>query len=149
MNLSEKIDYESGLSKASHSLVDDKIMNIYDRTLDKLDSLGVAWDPKKLKLRNMRRFLDETENINGTVSGKILKRFKVEMTLRKEKLAFALDKKYHLKKFDREIYQTLIAGTNLDKNRPLSTGRKLNAIENGGDLIVAPVFKKELDTNIN
>lgn len=108
----------------------------------------MAWDPKRIKNRNMRRLLDETEHLNGAASGKILKRFQIEMTLRKEKLAFALDKKYHLKKFNPEIYRTLIAGTHLDKSRSATTkAGKMSAIENGGDIIIAPVMKKELEAN--
>jgi hypothetical protein len=77
--------------------MDEGIMKIYDKTMRRLDHLGVSWDPKDLERREIIKLLNDTEKLNGTVSEMILKRFKAEMTLRKEKLAFTLDKVYHLK----------------------------------------------------
>lgn len=74
-------------------------MTICEKTLDKLDGMGIGWDPKKLKKRRLMLMLNDIERINDTVSSMVIRRFNMEMTLRREKLAFAMDKKYQLKKF--------------------------------------------------
>ena len=80
----------SHMSFYSHS---DQIVN------QVLDELGVGWDPKQVKKRKLMHMLNDIEKLNGSVSSMIIRRFNMEMTLRRERLAFAMDKKYHLKKF--------------------------------------------------
>jgi hypothetical protein len=46
----------------------------------------------------MMHMLNDIEKLNGTVSSMIIRRFNLEMTLRREKLAFAMDKKYQLRR---------------------------------------------------
>ncbi len=82
----------------------------------------------------------------------ILKRFKNEMVLRKEKLAFALDKVYHLKHINRSIYYDLVEGTTLDRHKPVrnslmrpkTTKNAKGFHEVMGDLIISPVMPKEI-----
>ena len=124
MELSQNFDEEKQISVASHNLLDEKIMNVYDKTLDKMETLGVGWDPKKIKKRKMMIMLNDIEKLNGSVSSMVMNRFNLEMTLRREKLAFSMDKKYNLKRFQPEVYKTLATGTMLDPNlkRPLTSG---------------------------
>jgi hypothetical protein len=77
--------------------MDKGIMKVYDRTINKLDKIGVAKNKDEIEKMKILELLNDTDKLNGTVSSMILKRFKHEMVLRKEKLAFALDKVYHLK----------------------------------------------------
>jgi len=91
----------------SHKLVDEKVVTLCDKTLDKLDELGVGWDPKQVKKRKLMHMLNDIEKLNGSVSSMIIRRFNMEMTLLRERLAFAMDKKYHLKKFQPEVYHNL------------------------------------------
>ena len=130
-------------------------MTICDKTLDKLDNLGVGWDPKALKKRKLMHMLNDIEKMNGSVSSMIIRRFNMEMTLRREKLAFAMDKKYHLRRFQPGVYNTLAEGTMLDEKlkRPLTSGisseitakRNTNSLTvRGRDLFISPLLKKEL-----
>ncbi len=139
----------------SHKLVDEKVVALCDKTLDKLDELGVGWDPKQVKKRKLMLMLNDIEKLNGSVSSMIIRRFNMEMTLRREKLAFAMDKKYHLKRFQPEVYRTLAEGTMLDASlkRPLTSGisstirgsRHNNSMSmRGKDIVISPILKKEL-----
>ncbi len=80
---------------------------MYDKTLNKLDRLGVSWDREKLKLRRMHELLDSTKKLNVTVSNTVLRKFKHEMSLRKEKLAFLMDKVYFITKHEKDVYNSL------------------------------------------
>lgn len=84
----------------------------------------------------------------------ILKRFKHEMVLRKEKLAFALDKVYHIKHMDPSIYNDLVEGTTLGKDRNMHNAMRPKTTKNAkgfqeimGDLIISPVMPKEISTH--
>ena len=107
MDLSDNFDQAKGLSATTHSLLDEGIMDVYDRTLDKLEKLGVAWDPKRLKLRGLKNMLDETHRLNSNLSNAVLSKFRLEMNLRREKLAFLMDKVYYIKKHEKEVYNSL------------------------------------------
>ena len=134
--------------------MDEGIMKLYDRTINKMDKIGVAKTEEEMEKREIIDLLNDTEKLNGTVSGMILKRFKHEMVLRKEKLAFALDKVYHLKHIDPSIYYDLAEGTTLGKDsslrnsmRPKTTKNAKGFRESMGDLIISPVMPKEITTN--
>jgi len=99
IELSQNFDEEKEISIASHNMLDEKIMNVYDKTLDKMETMGVGWDPKKVKKRKLMNMLNDIEKLNGSVSSMVMNRFNLEMTLRREKLAFSMDKKYNLKRF--------------------------------------------------
>ena len=60
MNLSQNFDKAHNLTEITNELLDEGIMTIYDKTLDKLDEIGVSWEAKKLKRRNMIQLLDRT-----------------------------------------------------------------------------------------
>jgi hypothetical protein len=137
--------------------LDEKVVTIAERTLDKLDNLGVGWDPKTLKKRKLMLMLNDIEKMNGSVSNMIIRRFNLEMTLRREKLAFAMDKKYHLRRFQPGVYNTLAEGTMLDSKlkRPLTSGivdgvgrssqrNNHSMTMRGKDLVISPILKKEL-----
>jgi hypothetical protein len=47
------LDKAHELTEITNELLDEGIMTIYDKTMDKLDEIGVSWDAKKLKRRNM------------------------------------------------------------------------------------------------
>ena len=129
-------------------------MKLYDRTINKMDRIGVSKTKEELEKREILELLNDTEKLNGTVSGMILKRFKHEMVLRKEKLAFALDKKYHLKHMDPSIYNDLVEGTTLGKEKSLRNSMRPKTTKNAkgfretmGDLIISPVMPKEISTH--
>ena len=129
-------------------------MNLYDRTINKLDKIGVAKSKDQIEKMKILELLNDTEKLNGTVSAMILKRFKHEMVLRKEKLAFALDKVYHIKHINPSIYQDLVEGTTLERHRnfrntlrPKTTKNAKGLNEINGDLIISPVMPKEISSN--
>jgi hypothetical protein len=135
-------------------MMDEGIMNLYDRTINKMERIGVAKTKEEMEKREILYLLNDTEKLKGTVSGMILKRFKHEMVLRKEKLAFALDKVYHLKHINPSIYYDLVEGTTFGKDsnirnsmRPKTTKNAKGFRESMGDLIISPVMPKEISTN--
>ena len=135
-------------------MMDEGIMKLYDRTINKMERIGVAKTKEEMEKREILDLLNDTEKLNGTVSGMILKRFKHEMVLRKEKLAFALDKVYHLKHINPSIYYDLVEGTTFGKDsnhrnsmRPKTTKNAKGFRESMGDLIISTIMPKEISTN--
>jgi hypothetical protein len=135
-------------------MMDEGIMKLFDRTINKMERIGVAKSKEEIEKRQILELLNDTEKLNGTVSGMILKRFKHEMVLRKEKLAFALDKVYHLKHINPSIYYDLVEGTTLGKDSGLRNSLRPKTTKNAkgfnhvmGDLIISPVMPKEISTN--
>ena len=56
--LSDNFDILNDLTLESNQLLDTKLIDLYDKTLDLLDKLGVSWDPKALKKRDLATLLD-------------------------------------------------------------------------------------------
>lgn len=82
-------------------------MDVYDSTLEKLDKLGVSLPKKKLQKREMQTLLNETDQLNSTVSSMVMKKFHHEMIMRREKLAFLMDKVYYIRKHEKDVYSAL------------------------------------------
>ena len=122
-------------------------MDLYDSTIDKLNKLGISWDPKRLKHRQLLALLSDTESMNGTVSNAVLLRFKHEINLRRERLTFLMDKIYNIHKLEPDVYRHLqeipaiqiLGNTNETRKHP-------NYDKMEGDIILSPVLKKELGT---
>ena len=102
--------------------MDPGIMNVYDNTLDFLDKLGVQLDKKSLKRRALSNLLDDTNKLNNMVSSEVVTRFKKQLCLRKERLAFRMDKVFCVKNLQRDVYDTLALSV---KNQKASITKNL------------------------
>lgn len=132
----------------AHDLLDEGILDVYDRTLLSMDKWGVSLDKKAHKRRTMAKLLDDTSTMNSTLSNLLLARFQHEMGQRKEKLAFMMDKIYYIRKLQPQVYESLVdcgAMLRVDpfKNADILVAPRVE-VEEVGDKVINAMFKKEL-----
>lgn len=111
-----------------------------------LDKWGVSVDKKEGKKRAMAKLLDDTSGMNSALSKLLLNRFQHEMSQRKEKLAFMMDKIYYIRKLEPKVYESLLDCGAMLKVDPFKNDELLTRLEGEepGDRVFNAVFKKEL-----
>lgn len=72
------------------------LLNKYDETIEIFDKLGVQWDKRRLRLRDLARLLEDT-NLNSLVNKEVMVRFNKMLNMRKERMAFRMDKVFSIR----------------------------------------------------
>lgn len=83
------------------------LLNKYDETIEIFDKLGVQWDKRRLKLRDLASLLEDTNNLNSLVNQEVMVRFNKMLNMRKERMAFRMDKVFSIRELSTDVYDYL------------------------------------------
>lgn len=107
LSLSSNFDSEQQLSDTAHGLLDTGILSKYDETIEIFNKLGIKWDKRRLKLRDLANLLEDTNKLNSLVNQEVMIRFNKMLNMRKERMAFRMDKVFSIRELSTEVYDYL------------------------------------------